>query len=294
MPARTSRPVPFWEGYINSLHHGPVRGAPMRFSDWEGYYDAIVKSMNYSRDRDEQVAWMLSGMMETRASQLAQISDLKETFRGKHAYVFADGPSLASDIKDFPFTRPTVAADGATSKMMEEGIRPDVIVTDLDAERVEDQVEANRQGSIVVIHAHGDNQRALEEWVPRFTGRILATTQAAPIKNVHDFGGFTDGDRAVLLADHFGADPLILVGFNFDEGDAEYVKSLGELKLKKLAWGSAIIVNLTRAQLYFFEDVAQQLRDGAAALAAAAKGSASGGAGKGAADPQAGSGGKGP
>jgi hypothetical protein len=267
----------------------------MKFSDWEGYYDAIVKSMNYSRDRDEQVAWMLSGMMESRASQLAQISDLKDAFRGKHAYVFADGPSLASDIRDFPFTRPTVAADGATSKMMDEGIRPDVIVTDLDAERVEDQVEANRQGSIVVIHAHGDNQRALEEWVPRFTGRILATTQAAPIKNVHDFGGFTDGDRAVLLADHFGADPLILVGFNFDEGDAEYVKPLGEVKLKKLAWGSAIIVNLTRAQLYFFEDVAQQLRDGAAALAAAAKDPAAGGAGKGASDPpQAGSGGKDP
>jgi len=279
---------------MSSLRHGLARGATMRFSDWEGYYDAIVRSMNYSRDRDEQVAWMLSGMMESRASQLAQISDLKDVFRGKHAYVFADGPSLASDIKDFPFTRPTVAADGATSKMMDEGIRPDVIVTDLDAERVEDQVEANRQGSIVVIHAHGDNQRALEEWVPRFPGRILASTQAAPIRNVHDFGGFTDGDRAVLLADHFGSDPLILVGFNFDEGDAEYVSSLGDIKLKKLAWGSAIIINLTRGQLYFFEDVAQQLRDGAAVLATAAKDPAAGGAGKGAADPQAGSGDKDP
>jgi uncharacterized Rossmann fold enzyme len=286
--------VPHPQEYMNALRHGIRRGARMRFSDWEGYYEAIVKSMNYSRDRDEQVAWMLSGMIGARKGPLAQISDLKALFSGRHAYVFADGPTLASDIKGFKFTGPCIAADGATSRLMAEGIRPDVIVTDLDADDVEDQVEANRQGAIVIVHAHGDNQRVLEEWVPKFPGRILATTQAAPIKNVQNFGGFTDGDRAVLLADHFGADPIILVAFNFDDADQEYMRTLGEVKLKKLTWGSSIIVNLTRAQLYFFEDVAQQLRDGATALAAAAKDPVAGGAGKGAADPQAGSGGKDP
>ena len=252
----------------------------MRFSDWEGYYQAIVQSMGYSRDRDEQVAWLLSGLMAKRRDRLAQIVDLKELFRGRHAYVFADGPTLEHDIADFQFTGPTVAADGATSKLLARGILPNVIVTDLDAPRMEDLVRANAQGSIVVVHAHGDNQRAIEEWVPRFEGRLLATTQSKPIELVHDFGGFTDGDRAVLLADHFGADPILLVGFNFDETDQEYVRSLGDVKLKKLAWGSAIIVNLPDADLYFFEDVADQLRAGAAAkLAGGGSGGGSGGGG---------------
>jgi uncharacterized Rossmann fold enzyme len=241
----------------------------MRYKDWEGYYEAIVKSMGYSRDRDEQVAWMLSGMMAKRQEQLAPLADLKTLFSGRHVYVFGDGPSLEADIRGFPFTGPCVAADGATSKLMVEGIRPDVIVTDLDASRLEDLVEANRQGSLVVVHAHGDNQRAIEEWVPRFPGRLLATTQSHPIDHVHDFGGFTDGDRSVLLADHFGADPIILVGFNFDETDAQYMESLGPVKIKKLTWGSAIIVNLPRADMYFFEDIVDQLREGMAAGAGA-------------------------
>ena len=45
----------------------------------------------------------------------------------------------------------------------------------------------------------------------------MATTQSAPFGEVHNFGGFTDGDRCVFLADHFAATRIILCGFNFTE-----------------------------------------------------------------------------
>ena len=67
-------------------------------------------------------------------------------------------------------------------------------------------------------------------------------------------------DRAVLLCDHFGANSLILVGFNWDEEDQEYLKTVGQTKLNKLTWGSMIMTQLPRAELVFFEDVVRQFR----------------------------------
>ena len=231
----------------------------MRFEDWEGYYKAILRFMDYDRDKDEQVALHLSDLLSERQDQLVPLSDLKERLSGKYVFVFGDGPTLWDDIQGFEFRSVKVAADGATSKVMKIGAVPDIIVTDLDGD-VEDQVKANREGSIVVIHAHGDNREQIDEWVPRFEGPILGTTQSTPIEHVHNFGGYTDGDRAVLLCDHFGANSLILVGFNWDEEDQEYLKTVGQTKLNKLTWGSMIMTQLPRAELVFFEDVVRQFR----------------------------------
>ncbi len=106
-----------------------------------------------------------------------------------------------------------IAAGSACSLLIEKGIWPDIVVTDLDGD-VRDQVEANEKGAIVVIHAHGDNMNALKEWVPRFRGQVFGTTQVEPRGNIHNFGGFTDGDRAVFLAAHFGVDRVLLQGFD--------------------------------------------------------------------------------
>src|SRR3970282_756994 len=57
------------------------------------------------------------------------------------------------------------------------GLRPSVLVTDLDGD-VEDQVRANAEGTIAVVHAHGDNGPSVRKWAARFRGRTLATTHA--------------------------------------------------------------------------------------------------------------------
>ncbi len=228
----------------------------MRFSDWESYYKAILQSMGYDRNRDEVVAYQLSTLLAEREDQLVPVDELRGLIAERHVFVFGDGPSLESDIKGFDFRSLKVAADGATTKLMDRDILPDIIVTDLDG-RVEDQLEANRQGAIVIVHAHGDNQDLVKDWVPRFEGRLLGTTQSTPIEHLHNFGGFTDGDRCAFLCDHFGAESVILVAFNFDDKDQEYLATLGQVKLKKLTWGGMLLSALQRSEVFFFEDLVE-------------------------------------
>ena len=228
----------------------------MQFDVWENYYKAVIQSMGYDRDRDEVVAHQLSNMLEDREDQLVPLDRLRDLLEKKHVFVFGDGPSLEDDIKGFDFRSTKVAADGATSKIMDVGIMPDIIVTDLDG-KVEDQVEANRNGAIVIIHAHGDNQDQVKRWVPQFEGPILGSTQSTPIDRVHDFGGFTDGDRCAFLCDHFDAASIILVAFNFDDTDQEYLKRIGPTKLKKLTWGGMLLAALEDSEIFFFEDLVE-------------------------------------
>jgi uncharacterized Rossmann fold enzyme len=90
----------------------------------------------------------------------------------------------------------------------------------------------------VVVHAHGDNIALLKHWVPRFKGPLVATTQSNPLPHVHNFGGFSDGDRAVFAADELGAEQITLIGFDLDD------KNVDPLKRKKLIWARKLLALL--------------------------------------------------
>ena len=102
-------------------------------------------------------------------------------------------------------------------------------------------------GAIAVVHGHGDNGPAVQTWASRFTGTTVATTQSRPSGGLVNFGGFTDGDRAVYLADHFGAKEIRLVGWDFEHPSPKD----GDLKRKqrKLDWAYILIQNLDRPDL---------------------------------------------
>ena len=55
-----------------------------------------------------------------------------------------------------------IAADGAVSACLERNIIPEIIVTDLDG-NLPEMVWANKKGSKIVVHAHGDNLSRLFE-----------------------------------------------------------------------------------------------------------------------------------
>jgi uncharacterized Rossmann fold enzyme len=60
-----------------------------------------------------------------------------------------------------------------------------------------------------------------------------------PLKNV---GGFTDGDRAVLLCEHLGARAVLLVGFETDRPPSKYSHQWDpKTKPAKLAWAGRIV-----------------------------------------------------
>jgi len=131
------------------------------------------------------------------------------------------------------------AADGAVQALLEYNIVPHIITTDLDG-NIEDLIKANKEGSVVIIHAHGDNIDKIKSWLPKFEGKIMVTTQTEPFDDIYDFGGFTDGDRAYCIAKHFHACRIFLLGFDF-ENVVEKEGKDSKIKARKLKWAERII-----------------------------------------------------
>ncbi len=210
----------------------------MNFEEWEPIYELILKDMNYDRIYDERAARFLSKMLEIKARkkmpEVIDIDVLQKTISGKDILVCGKAASLCNEIENVDVKKYIIiAADGATSILMNNGIKPHIIVTDLDG-YMDDEVEANELGAIMVVHAHGDNMDALSEEVPRLK-RVIGTTQSKPLQNIYNFGGFTDGDRCVFLAHEMGAGSITLVGFDFND------PNVTPLKKKKLIWAEKLI-----------------------------------------------------
>jgi len=210
----------------------------MKFDEWEPIYKLILDDMHYDRMYDDASARILSKLIETKSRKkipdVLDIEVLHKAINGKNILVCGKAPRLKDDIKNVDFKKYVViAADGATSILINNGIAPNIIVTDLDG-NMDDEARANDLGAIMVVHAHGDNMDALREEVPRLK-RVIGTTQSTPMPNVYNFGGFSDGDRSVFLAKEMGAKSITLIGFDFSDTNVTPIKK------KKLLWAEKLI-----------------------------------------------------
>ncbi|NOZ58786.1 MAG: DUF115 domain-containing protein [Euryarchaeota archaeon] len=206
----------------------------MNYEEWRSIYIEILADFGFSEEEDRSAAELLARLVR----RPLPLRVLESLISGRRVNVFGAGPSLER-LEHLP-EGTAIACDGATSFLLERGAVPEIIVTDLDG-RVEDLLEANARGSVVVIHAHGDNRERLRRYAPLFVNAI-ATTQAQPLRGVHNFGGFTDGDRAVFLAEHFNAKEIYLYGMDFHSEVGRYSFSRdSERKRKKLLWAERLI-----------------------------------------------------
>jgi len=203
----------------------------MEFSEWEPLYLQILADFGFDRSEDVASARILADLLHGRAGSPA---DLRGIISGRDVAVCGNAPSLASEIDSIMPEHLVIAADGATTVLMAKRMIPDVIVTDLDG-TIEDIIAASEKGSFVVVHAHGDNIQAVRSVVPRLSGRVLGTTQSEPFDDIHNFGGFSDGDRCVFLAKASGAASVMLFGFDYDDPD------VNDVKKKKLGWAKRLI-----------------------------------------------------
>jgi len=204
----------------------------MEFSEWEPLYTQILADFGFDRSEDERSARILADLLHGRAGALL---DLRGIISGRDVAVCGNAPSLASEIDSIMPEHLVIAADGATTVLMANRMIPDVLVTDLDG-TIEDIISASEKGSFVVVHAHGDNIPAIRSVVPRLRGtRVLGTTQSEPFDDIHNFGGFSDGDRCVFLAKASGAASVTLFGFDYDDPD------VNDVKKKKLRWAKRLI-----------------------------------------------------
>ncbi|RLM59272.1 DUF115 domain-containing protein [Halobellus sp. Atlit-31R] len=205
----------------------------MRFETWEPIYESILGDFGYPRDGDEHAR-------DAIAAYASPFDFDRLDYATDTVAVVGAAPSLPEELARVADVDRIVAASTAADVVRDAGYDVDLFVTDLD-KNPETARELTREGTPVAAHAHGDNVPLVEEWVPQLTERhVVATTQAAPIDAVYNFGGFTDGDRAAFLADELGAAELRFVGWDFDD------PSVSESKTRKLAWAERLLHLLER------------------------------------------------
>ena len=202
----------------------------MEMSEWDPLYEEILKDFGYSRSEDEASARLLKTLMQN-----ADLIDDDEIELLDDAVVI--GP--ASPNLDGIIGKTVVAAGSATECLMKGGIVPDIVVTDLDGD-IKCQIYASEKGAITFIHAHGDNTDLIREYAKRFTGPVVLTTQSHPDNVIRNYGGFTDGDRAVCMLKALGVRTVELRGFDF-LNPVQKDGSDRATKLRKLKWAQRII-----------------------------------------------------
>ena len=213
---------------------------------WFSWYNGILEDFGFDRKMDESSAKMLNNLLENKGSLSPSDILIKPD-----VIIFGAGPSLKRNIIDLKsieikhFT--LICADGAVTALLEEKLIPDLVVTDLDG-KIEDIINSNENGAIMIVHAHGNNMEYVKRYVPVLEN-ILGTTQSIPLENVYNFGGFTDGDRCLFIAVELGAKQIILAGMDFgkivtrysrpeieeSEGPANHVKE------KKLEYAKKLV-----------------------------------------------------
>ncbi|WAI02104.1 6-hydroxymethylpterin diphosphokinase MptE-like protein [Methanogenium organophilum] len=199
----------------------------MRFEDWEPHYTAICETFGFDRAGDEEAARLIGSLSDTDDSVL-----LAKRIKGEVVTVCGNAPTLLRETDRIEGT--VLAADAAADVLFRAGILPDAVFTDLDG--AEDSFfEMNRQGAVMVVHGHGDNMPLLRHWVPRFVGPLVLTCQTRPFGHVHNWGGFTDGDRAAFAADALGAAAIRFAGFDLDD------RSVPPMKQGKLLWARDLL-----------------------------------------------------
>jgi 2-amino-4-hydroxy-6-hydroxymethyldihydropteridine diphosphokinase len=222
----------------------------MKFVTWYPYYLQILYKLNLDIKKDILSSLILSNLISNKSLNTYPYNLLKKLNKKKILIVGA-GPSIGEPvIQKFIKEHSNfiiISADGATELCLQLNVIPDFVVTDLDGD-IDSLLRANELGSVMLIHAHGDNIEKILKFGPKFK-QLIGTTQVFPLANVYNFGGFTDGDRCVFLADEFCSSEIWLVGMDFSSSIGYFSKKMRFnliLKRKKLSIGKRLIEILVK------------------------------------------------
>ena len=218
---------------------------------WKNKYVEILNEFKYNENKDKESAIILNSILE-KSNVNEKIINL---IKGKTVLVIGSGPTLSDAILKLKKYKKIVkiVADTALKPIVENGIIPDIIVTDLDGDE-NTLKKIGKTKSIFVVHAHGDNIKKLE-LVKKFKN-CIGTSQSTPFDKIQNFGGFTDGDRGVFLANHYEAKKIILFGMDFGKQIGELSrtkKSERKIKLMKLKKGEFLLEwlsTITKSELF--------------------------------------------
>ena len=223
----------------------------MTILGWATRYNEIVNDFGYSKKNDVQSSRLLDSLL----SKKTRITELKKLIENESIFIIGAGPSLLSCIpilkKYNKITK--IVADGATRALIENNLKANIVVTDLDGD-IPVLKRVGKTNTIMVVHAHGDNIEKLH--LAKNFKNCIGTTQVKPSGKIHNFGGFTDGDRCVFLANHFKAKKIILFGMDFGTTIGSFSKTRvanKNVKIRKLRRGKKLLEWLaqkSRSELY--------------------------------------------
>ena len=194
----------------------------MKLQEWFEIYYQILSDFGFDEKMDQESAKL---MHKLAGGKLLDKSEIERIVNGKNVSVI--GGAITSYVED----EVIITAGKSILRWMKMSSRvPDIHVTDME-ESADILSFIQKKGCLLVLHAHGDNIERIRDVIPRVES-FVGTTQHRPFNRIYNFGGFTDGDRAVLIAKRFGARRIRLHGFSFDgEG----------IKGKKLMWAKKIL-----------------------------------------------------
>jgi hypothetical protein len=193
---------------------------------WWDFQDSIADQFGFSRIR-EDVATRFASRIFTQEGAIF------DYIKNRNLVIVGAGINSFTDIPESGL----LVADGALRACLERGTIPEFIVTDLDG-YISDLIWASEHGSKVIIHTHGDNLASLYSYSSYI--RPICVTSTYPSTGTYCWGGFTDGDRALMMALSLGCKSVQLIGFDFSKiGD--YSGKYSPRKMEKLAWAKKII-----------------------------------------------------
>ncbi len=207
--------------------------------EWTHKYLEVVRTLDLNMAQDKDATHILERLVKEPADKR-----LEKLIRGKPIIVYGCGPSLESDLNKLTNANIqnkfiSIAADGAVSACLRYKILPHINVTDLDG-NMDHIAYANKHGTMTLLHAHSANVKKIITCARRLERDFYGTSQSTSTKNVKNYGGFTDADRAVHIANAFGAHFIVLCGMDFGSiigthsGTYDRIKKPRSLKVAKM------------------------------------------------------------
>ena len=211
----------------------------MTIHGWKTQFKEIRNEFGYSEKDDLNSAKKLNSLLKRKNTK----KQFQTIIKGKTVFVIGAGPSLAKSLKYIKNSKNSkkIVADGAVRALLEKNIKPDILVTDLDGD-LKSIEKIGKTNIPIVVHAHGDNYDELG--IVKKLKNVIGSTQTKKIDKVENFGGFTDGDRCVFLAEYFDARKIVLIGMDFGQKIGKYSKQRiadRKTKIKKLKFGKRIV-----------------------------------------------------
>lgn len=177
------------------------------------------------------------------------LGEVKEALLKASRVVVIGAAVSAEDLLSYDDKTVFVAADGAVGALPNYS-QLICVVSDLDGANHLDDAAAH--GQTILVHAHGDNMNHWQDRIVQWSrlesppSLILSHQVNQIIPEMHNFGGFTDGDRALCFILSIGVanHKIELVGFNLERVGQWSGVTNAEKKMQKLEWMGRIVSEL--------------------------------------------------